>query len=80
MIIRIRHEETKDTTSVKHPRCLSVLASETEDVKDNLNVILPHYPKGVIPFSTEEIAVQRLLDCFDTKIVKKKKKKKARRR
>lgn len=76
IIMRIRHKNTEEKGQGQHLRCLSMLSSETEDVKDNLNVVLPHYPDGTIPFRTEEQAVERILGCFGTKTVKKVKKKK----
>jgi len=82
MVIRMRHRNEENKSFAKHPRCLSILASEDEDVKDNLNIVLPQYPKGLIPFTTEEQAVERLLDCFNTRPMRKikKKKKKVKRR
>jgi len=56
-------------------RCLSCLSSESEEAKDNLNVLLQKYPTGTMQFATEREAVDNLLGCFGKqKIVKKHKK------
>lgn len=56
-------------------RCLSCLSSESEEAKDNLNVLLKKYPEGIMKFATEREAVDNLLGCFGKqKIVKKHKK------
>jgi hypothetical protein len=46
-------------------RVLASLGNKAEDCKDNLNKILPKYEDGIIPFETEEQAVEKLLSCFD---------------
>jgi len=66
----------------KGKRCLVVLENEREHAKDNLNVVLPRYPDGVIPFETEREAVEKLLACFESsrKTSKKKCKKKSKKK
>jgi len=72
MILRMKYrdplaEERKGTVP---GRCL-VAVSDTEVVKDNLNVVLPRCPDGTIPFETEREAVAKLLGCFSGEIVRK---------
>lgn len=80
MILRIRHRDpfAEEQKGSVPGRCLVAL-SETEVTKDNLNVVLPRYPDGTIPFETEKEAVEKLLGCFDgkgvTRQIKKTKKK-----
>jgi len=82
IILRMRNV---DGTSKKRKvlRCLAFLPSDDENVKENLEVILPHYLDGLIEFRTEKEAVRELLACFENKRpirTKKKKKKKSSRR
>ncbi len=66
----------------KSGRCIAVLSSDEEEAKDNLSVVVPHYPEGIIPFQTEAEVVGKILDCFGGAIKKRKKvkKKKVKRR
>jgi len=77
--MRVAGEAKRSRTA---PRCLASVTSDEEEAKDNLGVVLPHYPNGIIPFTTEKNAVEKLMGCFDgkgamkkTKKVKKSKKK-----
>ena len=45
-------------------RCLSCLSSESEEAKDNLDVMLKKFPEGTMRFATEREAVDNLLGCF----------------
>jgi hypothetical protein len=68
MIIRMRYVEiSRDKEEIGKMRCLSFTGSESEDVKDNLQVISPKYPDGTIKFETERQAVRKVLRCFDEK-------------
>lgn len=87
MILRMRNTDEDSKNKGAHLRCLVSLPSDDENVKDNLKVVLPHYPGGMIKFRSEERAVEGLLSCFEDKPmtkkhkkVKKSKKKKAKRR
>jgi hypothetical protein len=62
MILRMRNTNDDDKRGA---RCLSFVPSDFEDVKENLEALLPHYPSGVIPFKTEEQAVKKILKCFE---------------
>lgn len=67
-IMRMRYVDKSLTKKdMGHKRCISVLGSEKEDVKDNFQLITKRYPDGIIKFKTEKKAVRRILDCFDDK-------------
>ena len=72
--MRVVNDVTRKAKS-RPIRCLSCLSSESEEAKDNLNVLLKKYPEGTMRFGTEREAVDNLLGCFEKqKIVKKHKK------
>jgi len=73
--MRVVNDVTRKAKS-RPIRCLSCLSSETEEAKDNLNVLLKKYPEGTMRFATEREAVDNLLGCFGKQknVVKKHKK------
>lgn len=73
-IMRMKYITSKKESS--STRCISVLGSEQEDVKDNCQKITSEYPDGIIKFKSERQAVRKILDCFDTKAEDKRPKKK----
>lgn len=65
MMFRLRGLDTEQTTLKRaQKRALCAIGSKDEDAKDNLDVVLKHYADGVIPFTTEKEAVERLYACF----------------
>jgi hypothetical protein len=79
--MRVVNDVTRKAKS-RPIRCLSCLSSETEEAKDNLNVLLKKWPEGIMRFATEREAVDNLLGCFGKQksVVKKHKKVKTARR
>lgn len=78
MIIRLKLQTGKPKKeSSSSPRCLAVLESRDEFAKDNLGLVTAKYPNGIVPFTTEREAVDKLLACFGSikKQVKKQVKK-----
>jgi len=73
--MRVVNDVTRKAKS-RPIRCLSCLSSESEEAKDNLNVLLKKYPEGIMRFGTEREAVDNLLGCFgkSKSVVKKHKK------
>lgn len=73
--MRVVNDVTRKAKS-RPIRCLSCLSSESEEAKDNLNVLLKKYPEGIMRFGTERGAVDNLLGCFGKQkpMVKKHKK------
>lgn len=65
MILRMRSADEDGKGKRTRLRCLASLPSDDENVKDNLEVILPNYPDGIIKFKTEKIAVKKILRCFE---------------
>ena len=61
--MRVVNDVTRKAKS-RPIRCLSFLSSESEEAKDNLNVLLKKYPDGAMRFTTEKEAVDNLLGCF----------------
>lgn len=72
----VLHMRLRDGEDKNGARCLASLGSVDEDAKDNLGKIGPRYPRGIIPFTTEEEGVRKLMECFDQPIKKVKKVKK----
>lgn len=78
IIMRMRLESGRaKKPSKSSPRCLAVLSSLDEDAKENLGLVTAKYPNGIVPFTTEREAVDKLLACFGSvkKQVKKQVKK-----
>jgi len=67
IIMRMRLESGRAKKPSKStPRCLAVLSSLDEDAKENLGVITDKYENGIVPFTTEREAVDKILACFGT--------------
>jgi len=64
IILRMRNVKKANKGGDKQLRCLASMPSDYEDVKDNLEVVLPNYLNGEIEFRTEKIAVRKILRCF----------------
>jgi hypothetical protein len=74
MVLRMKVMSDVSRKAKSRPiRCLSFLDNETEEVKDNLCVMLKNYPEGIMKFGTEREAVDNLLGCFGRKIKSHKK-------
>uniref|UniRef100_A0A6M3J0L5 Putative ATPase domain containing protein n=1 Tax=viral metagenome TaxID=1070528 RepID=A0A6M3J0L5_9ZZZZ len=67
IIMRMRLESGRvKRPSKSTPRCLAVLSSLDEDAKENLGVVTAKYENGIVPFTTEREAVDKILACFGT--------------
>ena len=65
IIMRMRLESGRAKKPSKSaPRCLAVLSSLDEDAKENLGVVTARYENGIVPFTTEREAVDKILECF----------------